>query len=297
LVGDCGIGGNDGTLIIGGSVSGGGGLVKVGSNHVCVYGPSLYTGGTVVYGGQLSLMNSNAVTGTNFSVGAGGTLDVSALGTFTLPAGGTLGGSGIVLGNIVVGNGGWIAPDPSGGALTFGNSLSLVSDSAGCAFAICKPPLTNSQIRISGPIVFRGTLLINETLGTNSFVSGDEFQLFTAASYSGAFNQIIPPVPAVGFLWDTSDLASRGILRVAATKGPQLGPVVLAGNSLILSGSGGSAGAPGKTYYVLGSTNPALPPGQWMRLATGQFNANNSFMFTDFMSPGRTSFFYCVQIP
>jgi hypothetical protein len=71
------------------------------------------------------------------------------------------------------------------------------------------------------------------------------------------------------------------------------------GNNFILTGSGGLAGAPGKTYYVLGSTNPALPAEQWMRLATGQFNANNNFIFTD-PSPvrlGPPAFFYCVQVP
>jgi alpha-galactosidase len=299
LAGDCGIGGNDGTLILGGSVSGGGGLVKVGSNHVCFYGPALYTGGTVVHGGELSLINSNAVAGTNFSVDAGGTLDVSALGTFALPTGGTLGGSGTVLGTVIAGSEAQITPTLSGGALTFSNSLSLISDSAGCAFTIRKQPLTNSQIRVTGPIVFGGTLLINEVLGTNSFVSGDEFQLFNVASCSGAFKQIIPPVPAVGFLWDTSDLSSRGILRVVATQVPQLGPLVLAGDNFILSGSGGLAGGPGKTYYVLGSTNPALPAGQWLRLATGQFDANNNFVFVDpsSMRIAPRAFFYRVQVP
>jgi hypothetical protein len=146
---------------------------------------------------------------------------------------------------------------------------------------ISKQNLTNSEIRVSGTITFAGQLVLNLTLGTNGFVSGEQFQLFSAATYSGAFISIFPPTPAPGFIWDTSKLPSQGILRVLGTQLPQLGPPRLTGHAVQIAGNGGMSSLPGDTYYVLTTTNVVLPISQWNRVSTGQLDANNNFLFTD----------------
>jgi hypothetical protein len=46
------------------------------------------------------------------------------------------------------------------------------------------------------------------------------------------------------------------------------------GGNLILSGTGGTAGA---TYYVVGSTNVALPMASWTVLSTNAFDGSGNF--------------------
>src|SRR6185369_12906953 len=54
---------------------------------------------------------------------------------------------------------------------------------------------------------------------------------------------------------------------------PRFAGYGLSGSNLILSGTNGMAGQP---YYVLTSTNLALPPGQWIPVATNFFDGNGN---------------------
>ncbi|HTX20901.1 MAG TPA: hypothetical protein VMD27_03420, partial [Candidatus Aquilonibacter sp.] len=60
------------------------------------------------------------------------------------------------------------------------------------------------------------------------------------------------------------------------------------GNQLVLSGAGGK---PNGTYYVLGSTNLALPLADWTAIATNAFDANGNFNFTNPMDASVQEFF------
>jgi exopolysaccharide biosynthesis protein len=67
---------------------------------------------------------------------------------------------------------------------------------------------------------------------------------------------------------------------------------VVTGGQLVINGSGGVTG---QSFYVLGSTNVALPRPQWTRVATNVFGANGSFSFTNAINPAWARQFYMIQ--
>jgi hypothetical protein len=67
-------------------------------------------------------------------------------------------------------------------------------------------------------------------------------------------------------------------LSVIALTSPTFNSLQLSGNNLVLSGTNGPANWP---YYVLTTTNLALPLSQWTILSTNTFDADGSFSFTN----------------
>jgi len=61
-----------------------------------------------------------------------------------------------------------------------------------------------------------------------------------------------------------------------------------------LSGTNGAASNP---YYVLASTNVALPLSNWSRIATNSFDVNGHFAFTNSLIPAMPQRFYRLQLP
>ena len=117
--------------------------------------------------------------------------------------------------------------------------------------------------------------------------------MFDAATYQNAFAAIDPAVPAAGLAWDTSSLSVNGTLKVIGT-GPHFNSPFLSGADLVLSGTGGT---PGHDYYVLASTNVALPISNWTSLATNQFDINGNFNFTNTISAAFPQRFFLIQVP
>ena len=100
-------------------------------------------------------------------------------------------------------------------------------------------------------------------------------------------------------------IAARGRIYVATDNKvyafalPVTGPVTftstaLSGSSLISSGAGGVAGA---TFYVLASTNVAVPMTNWLPVATGTFGVGGSFTATNTVDPAKTAQFFRLQTP
>jgi hypothetical protein len=68
----------------------------------------------------------------------------------------------------------------------------------------------------------------------------------------------------------------------------------LSGTNLVVSG----LGHPGGTYWVLVSTNPALPLANWARIETNSFDpVTGSFSFTNSIAPQNSQLFYRLQSP
>jgi hypothetical protein len=65
----------------------------------------------------------------------------------------------------------------------------------------------------------------------------------------------------------------------------------LSGTGLVISGTGGTANWP---YVVLIRTN--LIAGQWLPIATNQFDASGNFSFTNSITPGLPRAFYQLQL-
>jgi len=75
---------------------------------------------------------------------------------------------------------------------------------------------------------------------------------------------------------------------------PQFGSIKAASNGMVISGSGGPASA---NYYLLSSTNLALPLANWTRVATNQFDANGNFIFTNTLATNTLQKFFRLQLP
>ena len=250
-------------------------LIKEGAGKWTLTASNTYTGTTLVNGGTL-LINGNQSGSTS---------------QFTVAAGGTLGGSGIIGGNTTVN--GTLSPGNSIGTLTFNNNL-VLSGSSTAFFELTRVPLTNDVVRVLGTVTYGGTLSV-ANLSPDFLQAGDNFRLFNAAGYNGAFTNLILPDLNDGLAWSTNQLAVNGRLWVVKTTPPAVANAALSGgNQFTFSGGGGT---PGWDYYVLASTNMTLPLSQWPRIRTNQFDASGNFSVTNPVITGWPWQFYLLQTP
>jgi hypothetical protein len=75
---------------------------------------------------------------------------------------------------------------------------------------------------------------------------------------------------------------------------PSFGSIHATANGLVISGSGGTTNG---TFYVLVSTNLALPLNQWTPVATNLFDGSGNFIFTNTPGPNARQAFYLLQLP
>jgi len=252
-------------------------LVKTGAGVFTLAGTNIYSAGTIINGGTLLLNNTN---------GSG-----TGSGIVTVANGGTLGGTGVISGAVTVNSGGMLAPGNPLGILTVSNNLTFAAGST-TFMQVQHSPLTNDAVKVTGTLAEGGMLNITN-IGASALAAGDSFVLFNAAGYSGAFaNLILPPLP-VGLAWNTNALYTAGTVSVVITARPAIGSIVISGNSLVFSGTGGVGNA---NYYLLGTTNLAAPLTNWPRLLTNQFDAAGNFNFTNGINSTSQQSFYLLQL-
>ncbi len=75
---------------------------------------------------------------------------------------------------------------------------------------------------------------------------------------------------------------------------PRIARFAVNGANLELSGTNGT---PGTAYYILTSTNVALPLANWTRVTTNQFDVKGGFGFTNAISSATPQRFYLLQLP
>jgi autotransporter-associated beta strand protein len=148
----------NGDITLSGTLSGIGGLNKLGANILTLGAASTYTGPTTIKAGILALSSTGSLNSSSINVSAGATYNVSAISNgYHLKNSQTLGGTGTVTGNVTVDAGGQIAPGNipgSLGTLTFNDNLSLASGSV-LYFDLAT---SNASDKISMP---SSTLLLN----------------------------------------------------------------------------------------------------------------------------------------
>ena len=130
-------------------------------------------------------------------------------------------------------------------------------------------------------------------IGPTALSAGDQFPLFSASSFSGSFSSITLPALGAGLTW-TNKLLVNGSIQVVSSAGLKFSSFTLSGTNVVFNGSGGPSNA---TYWVLASTNVALPLTNWTRILTNQFNASGSFTFTNAVTPAVPRRFYSLQVP
>jgi len=260
-------------ISLGGVLSGSGGLTKTGPGLLTLSGTNTYTGTTTISGGALAV-NGSLAGGSAVMVGNGGMLR----------------GTGTVNGPATIQSGGMLSPGASVGTLTFSNALTLSASSTNI-FEISKSPLTNDVARVFGALTNGGTLIVTN-IGGNAFAAGDYFRLFNATSYSGAFNNVILPPLTPGLAWNTSTLSIAGAISVVSR--PQFTGLGLGSSGLVASGTGGQTNG---SYFVLTTTNLALPAALWVRAATNAFDVAGGFTFTNPIDPAAPQRYYRLQLP
>ncbi len=141
-------------------------------------------------------------------------------------------------------------------------------------------------------IVYDGTL----TVSSNNLVlaSGQNYQLFSAPTYSGAFLMVNLPTLTSKLTW-TNNLVSNGSLSIKSVASTlRFNALSYSSSSMIFSGSGGS---PNNSYWLLTTTNLALPVASWTVAATGSFDATGQFNFSYPIMPGAPQNFFLLQVP
>ena len=83
-------------------------------------------------------------------------------------------------------------------------------------------------------------------------------------------------------------------VAVCVTPPPQFGGVTVSGANLVFSGSNG---VPLGNYFVLATTNLALPPANWTVVSTNQFDTGGNFSFTNAINTNSPQTFYILQSP
>jgi len=297
-----------------------GGLVKTNFGKLTLTATNTYTGDTLVTAGTLALAaNGSFSNSLTINISADAVLDASgrADGRLTVAASQTLAGNGAVKGNVTIAagcgprarfaaRGCLIAGGGDGGdddtnqtpdvdvigTLTFSNNVTLSGGSL-TVMDLNQSPATNDMVQVASALTYGGTLSLNIN---DTFDATDSFKLFAAGSYSGVFTNIVPATPGVGLAWNTNTLATDGTLRIVAVAPPAppvIAGVILTGGNMIVSGSNGLAGS---NFYVLTSTNLSLSLSNWNRAATGAFDINGNFRFTN-DSGVLPQQYYILQLP
>jgi hypothetical protein len=128
----------------------------------------------------------------------------------------------------------------------------------------------NGRIAFNKAVTLEGTLRV--VAGASyAPAAGDSFTLLTYPSRSGSFAAIELPGAAQ---WTTDSGATAFKITVSSTiTGPRLS-LARSGSDVVLSGTGGT---PLATFYLLSSTNVALPMNQWRRASTNAYDAAGGF--------------------
>jgi polygalacturonase len=146
-------------------------------------------------------------------------------------------------------------------------------------------------------VTAQGNLTVNDTL---NIAAGDGFGAgtYTLFSYAGSFfgTPVLGSTPP-GYNYTITNPPGLIQLLVQSSTPPTppvFGSISAAPGGLVMSGSGGTTNG---SFYVLASTNVALPRNQWTPVGTNLFDASGNFIFTNAINPNSPQTFYLLQLP
>jgi hypothetical protein len=152
------------------------------------------------------------------------------------------------------------------------------------------PVVVATAVATSGTTTINLGAIANVTSGTT----------YPLISYTGTdpYSSLSLAILPTGYTGNLVDDSANSLISLMITSAPAQPPVIntitLSGGNLVFSGTNGTQG---NDYYVLASTNVALPRANWTILATNQFGVGGSFTFTNVISPGLPQRFYLLQLP
>jgi len=302
-----------------GPIGGNGSFNKNGNDNWIFDGTNIYAGNTIVSGGILELNGNGCISNSpTISIQNGAEVDASERSdtTFTLGVGQSLTtlNGGNVNGNLTTEPGSTLAPGGTNAldVLSVANVNASGNITLGGVTSMKLEPLLydglgdvdSDELNATNggqTITYGGTLQLANFGG--SYAIGQSFQLFNASTYAGGFTNIVPAQPGSGLAWDTNELLTTGTLNVMV--GPVTGPGTftnptgitsfsLSGQNIVINGTNGQSG---DAYYLLTSTNAALPLHQWKTVATNVPSANGNYTFTgtNALAPGNRQQFYILS--
>jgi autotransporter-associated beta strand protein len=266
-------------LVVNNSISGPGSVMQENTNTVVLNAVDTFTGPLVISKGTLQLGAAGAISETAaIQLSSGAVLNVAAVpGGFEIGNSQTLAGIGSVSGNVTVL--GTLSPGPLG-HLNFSNSLVL---SGTTIMELNRTNLPNADSISAATLSFGGALVVTNIGG--ALQAGDAFPLFSGASNGRFAATNLPALSSTNLYWDTSQLASRGVLAVASktNAAPSILPLSWEGTNLLLQTS-----SPSGSEYILQAT-PQLAPANWVSVQT---NAGSGLVtFTIPISAAQQKFF------
>lgn|GEM_PF-6237479 len=160
-------------------------------------------------------------------------------------------------------------------------------------------PVINSLTRSGASLVLRGT---NGTAGgpavmvmsTNAALPLWQWtpvatNLFDGLGHFGFTNAINVSTPQMYFA-----ILDPSLTPPVARPVPGINAVQLTGTNLVVRGTNGAANA---AFYVLTSTNVALPLSNWTRLSTNTCDGFGNFVFTNRITAGSQQQFFKMKLP
>jgi hypothetical protein len=237
------------------------------------------------------------------------TLGATGGGAGTTNTYGTLNVSGgTVLANLIAAGAGSVSTSiaVSNGRLTVTNTIgtpALGIGSVALTNATLQFFVTNGQINLTATNLATGGVsnLLDITSLPSMGTHPAQFQLLKYAGGIGGvgYNFTLGFLPGAGtnyggYLSNNVTAGSVDLLAVQfPTNGPKFGSARWMGTNLVVSGTNGVSNWP---YMVLASTNLALPPAQWSRVATNACDGAGDFVFTNSANPGLSRRFYRLQL-
>jgi rhamnogalacturonan endolyase len=176
----------------------------------------------------------------------------------------------------------YIPPPPTNLTATTNNSqvaLNWTAMSGATSYTVKRAASSNGTYTVIATNIFApvvGSAITNGTYLDPTAPVGTNYYIVASVNPNGSTNST--PVSAV----------------VIATTPPQISGVSVSNGMFLLSGGGGM---PDRQFYVLASTNVALPLAQWTPLFTNSFDAFGNFTYTNFINLAAPSKFYLIQVP
>jgi autotransporter-associated beta strand protein len=204
---------SSGTAADSGVITGTIALVKEGIGTQTLGGINTYSGSTTINDGTLALSGTGTIGSGNVTLD-GGTLSIAGISStsYTLSASQTVAGSGFIDASAkTLALNGILAPGFSAGTIEVTGNLILGAVSVSNFEIFGDGAGQFDQLSVDGLLTMDGTLNL---LTTGTYTPGDFVQLFDATNYSGAFTTITGTDIGGGLEWDTSTLATNGIITV-----------------------------------------------------------------------------------
>ncbi|MFM2296237.1 MAG: hypothetical protein RLZZ350_2650, partial [Verrucomicrobiota bacterium] len=266
------------------------GSIGNGGSGALVVKSSLANGSLNLQGANTYFGNTTVTNATLAANNASGS--ATGFGNVLVQNSGVLTGAGGVDGSVTVASGGALAPGAFN-AFDLGGDLTLAAGST-TTLAVQRSPATSATVNVTG-LVTEGGALVVTNVGATNFTAGDHFQLFSATSFAGAFASTnLPTLPDASVRWSTTRLNTDGSLWVVSTAPVSSPQIALVTNNLVFSAN---SGTPGWDYYLITTTNLALPTAAWERAVTNQFDGAGNLNLSLPLDPASPRRFYRLLVP